>query len=61
MVNRVESLHRLQRDKDEPLRQLNVLISEDRHRLLKQYAVLSSQSMADVVSRLIDENIKDSR
>ena len=58
MANRVSSLHHSGVLHDEPQRQLNVLISEERHKILKQYAASTSQSMSKIVSQWIDENIK---
>lgn len=59
MVNRVSSLSRYPRVDNEPVRQLNVLVTEKRHRALKRYAALTSQSMGDILSQWIDANIKD--
>lgn len=58
MVNRVSSLQHSDGTHDEPQRQLNVLISEERHKILKQYAVSTSQSMSKILSQWIDEKIR---
>ncbi|MFD0705610.1 hypothetical protein ACFQY8_07630 [Alloscardovia venturai] len=40
------------------MRQLNVLITAERHQALKRYAIEQSRPMADILSDWIDEKIE---
>ncbi|WP_018142383.1 hypothetical protein [Alloscardovia criceti] len=59
MVNRVSFLNRTNKRSDEPLSQLNILISKKHHQALKKYAAASSESMSAIVMAWIEEKTKD--